>query len=86
MTANWYGPMNIDVEGIIQAIAINEIINNETDQWSSNPKPWIVIKKFIHSKVHIKIDVISAYRICLGESMTSKPLKNELHNELPNPL
>ena len=39
ITANWYGPINIDVDGIIQASAIKPIINRTTDQSTSQPKP-----------------------------------------------
>ena len=37
--ANWYGPINIDVDGIIQANEINGIMNNTTDQSTLQLKP-----------------------------------------------
>ena len=56
--ANWYGPIKIEVDGIIQASAMKQIIKSVTDQCRLYPNPCIVIKKFKHSKNHIPKDAI----------------------------
>ena len=77
--ANWYGPIKIEVDGIIQASAMKQIIKSVTDQCRLYPNPCIVIKKFKHSKNHIPKDANKAANIFFGASITSNPLKNELH-------